>query len=144
MASVRYHFANREKVMAKRKAYYEKNKERLKLTPDKKKDYKLKSDHGISLSAYQSMVDGQRNKCKICGKNQSEIKENLQVDHCHSSGKIRGLLCGKCNRGIGLLGDNASSLLKAYIYLMASRDNASIKEQEVEKNNNQIDLFKGQ
>lgn len=51
-------------------------------------------------------------KCSVC-----KDKSSLSVDHNHTTGKIRGILCNNCNRGIGLLGDTPESLLKAYKYL---------------------------
>jgi Recombination endonuclease VII len=58
----------------------------------------------------------QNNLCAICS---APAKQNktLSIDHCHETGKIRGLLCSKCNMGLGLLGDTAESLRKALQYL---------------------------
>lgn len=55
----------------------------------------------------------QENKCKICKK---EFKK-LNVDHCHTSGKVRGLLCSNCNTGLGLFKDNSEFLQSALLYL---------------------------
>lgn len=56
----------------------------------------------------------QNNQCKICG----IIPENrLFVDHCHISGKIRGLLCRDCNIGLGYFRDSEENLAKAIVYL---------------------------
>ena len=57
-------------------------------------------------------------KCKICGKHQSELTLSLNVDHCHITGKIRGLLCGNCNKALGLFKDNTKSLKNAINYLI--------------------------
>lgn len=54
-------------------------------------------------------------RCEICSK--EEVDKNLCVDHCHSTGVIRGYLCKQCNSAIGLLGDNSQSLNKALEYL---------------------------
>lgn len=53
--------------------------------------------------------------CELCGNPPG--KQSLALDHCHKTGIFRGWLCGKCNRGLGLLGDNLESLQKAIIYL---------------------------
>jgi len=66
------------------------------------------------------MLHSQNGLCAICGKPPSRrnVKEMLlHVDHNHKTGKIRGLLCNSCNRGIGLLGDNPDTLFAAEGYL---------------------------
>ena len=64
------------------------------------------------------MKDKQDNKCFICGLDGSCNKDGrLHVDHNHKSGKIRGLLCNYCNRGIGLLKDSSENCFKAAEYL---------------------------
>src|SRR5690606_4436710 len=77
----------------------------------------LKYKYGITPQDWQSMFDAQAGRCKICRKHQSEIKHSLSVDHCHESGKVRGLLCNACNTGIGLFEENLSSLESAVSYL---------------------------
>ena len=73
------------------------------------------SEYGLTRDEYLSLQAKCGNKCSICG---SKPKRNhLCVDHCHETGKVRGLLCHTCNSGIGLLGDNANGLLRAYNYL---------------------------
>lgn len=86
------------------------------------KDYDLKRNYGISLNDYDKLFLEQKGKCKICETHISEInkrhKKHLCVDHCHETGIIRGLLCDSCNRGIGLLKDDANILKSAYEYLI--------------------------
>lgn len=69
----------------------------------------------FGLDNYQELLDKQDGVCAIC--KQSKGKRKLAVDHCHKTGIARGLLCGKCNKGIGLLGDSVSQVLAAYGYL---------------------------
>ncbi len=69
--------------------------------------------YGLSEDAYQSMVVGQNNECAIC----SDEMKTPYVDHCHTKGHVRGLLCNNCNRGIGFLQDNANILESAADYL---------------------------
>jgi len=54
--------------------------------------------------------------CYICGREESENKR-LAIDHCHETGDIRGLLCSKCNKALGLLGDDIDTLKRAIEYL---------------------------
>lgn len=56
-------------------------------------------------------------KCSICGEKQEDLPRMLCVDHCHESGKFRGLLCDNCNTAIGLMKDDVDSLKKAIEYL---------------------------
>ena len=74
------------------------------------------------------MFKEQNECCAICGKHKSELnmkrKNNLCVDHCHETGRIRGLLCDKCNRGIGLLGDSLKNLKSAISYLEGTYQHA--------------------
>mgnify|MGYP000094078581 FL=1 len=66
------------------------------------------------------MLEAQDYKCAICG-NEDEVEgRRLAIDHCHSTGDVRGLLCGKCNRGLGLFYDNQELLNKAIQYLKQS------------------------
>ena len=68
----------------------------------------------MTCGRYDMMIKEQNGFCKICGEKQ---KRRLDVDHCHTNGKVRGLLCNKCNQAIGLLGDNIDMLQKAIKYL---------------------------
>jgi hypothetical protein len=61
------------------------------------------------------MYESQGGVCAICSKHQE--RRPLNVDHCHNTGTIRGLLCDKCNMAIGLLEDDATLLRKAQEYL---------------------------
>lgn len=89
--------------------------------PKRIRNYDLLKSYGISTEDFEKLLTTQNNCCGICGINQDSLKTNkkkyLCVDHCHTTGKIRGLLCDKCNRGIGLLGDDLNNLIKAVEYL---------------------------
>ncbi len=120
-----YHKAWRKKTIDARraygKAYYEKNKDKKKEYYEANlpaiKSYKLSGKYGITLDDYNEMFIKQDGKCAVCGNHQSEIKTALAVDHCHSTGKVRGLLCGNCNRGIGMLKNDIENLRCAILYL---------------------------
>ena len=84
---------------------------------DQWRDNMLRRDYGISLEEYQALLEAQDHSCAICGKHQDTEQRKLAVDHNHETGKVRGLLCGNCNMGIGLLGDTPAGLKLAYEYL---------------------------
>lgn len=77
----------------------------------------LKEKFGLQKKDYDLMYEKQKGKCAICEIHQSNLEKKLFVDHCHSSNKIRGLLCQKCNFMIGQASDSVDILLKAISYL---------------------------
>lgn len=79
-------------------------------------DRKLKTRYGIDRSIYNLMLASQNGLCLICNK-QHSVEKPLNVDHCHQRGTIRGLLCGLCNRGLGLFNDDMVVLQRAINYL---------------------------
>ena len=93
--------------------------------PDYHKNMFLKRHYGITVDRYNEMLDAQNGCCAICAKPEAnEIKGkvvSLAVDHDHSTGAIRALLCSNCNRGLGLFNDDPELLDKAKSYL-ASHD----------------------
>lgn len=96
------------------KKYNQKNIEQRKQTSRK---YELKRTYGISLLQYELMLKAQNNSCKICLISKDSLKRDLAVDHCHKTGKIRGLLCNNCNVGIGNFKDSKELLINAIQYL---------------------------
>lgn len=81
-----------------------------------KQDWKLKSKYGISKEESDILYRNQKGHCLIC--NNFFYRNKLVVDHNHKTGKVRGLLCSPCNRGIGLLRDDANVLINAIKYLI--------------------------
>jgi len=74
--------------------------------------------YGLDLKDYEKMLKAQNYNCAICGSPPpNNRKTRLAIDHCHTSGKVRGLLCDRCNRSIGLLKDDVSVLESAIKYL---------------------------
>lgn len=135
---------DKEKRAIKQKEYYKKNKEKIlthhkkwqknnlhkikewrKKNFDKCRNYRLKTSHKITLKQYNEIFKNQKGKCAICGK--KEIHKNqygiisLSVDHDHKTGKIRGLLCIKCNYMLGYGCDNPLILIKGSKYLKNGR-----------------------
>lgn len=88
----------------------------------KRVDYNLKKNYGISSDEYQEKLKYQNYGCAICGK--EATTKALAVDHCHKTGKIRELLCGPCNTGLGQFQDNPELLLLAADYIRKHNDNS--------------------
>lgn len=89
---------------------------------DYRKSRKLKENFGITQHDYMIVHESQNGCCAICGKqettrHQSGTLRMLSVDHDHKTGKLRGLLCSKCNLGIGEFDDNPELLEAASNYL---------------------------
>jgi hypothetical protein len=107
----------------KSKEWYEKNKEE-KLKSGLKHHYKKK--YGLSLEQRKELFDSQNGLCLVCCCEmnlEGGLKANQAViDHCHSSGKIRGMLCNLCNQGLGHFKDNVSFLEKAIKYLEENKN----------------------
>lgn len=82
----------------------------------------LKRSYGISREEYNVMLAAQNHVCAICGEAE-QAKSNgpniraLSVDHCHNSGRIRGLLCGSCNSALGFLKDDPDRVRAAFLYV---------------------------
>lgn len=74
--------------------------------------------YGITLEQYDEMYTSQGGKCKIC----KDVYEVLYVDHNHSTNKVRGLLCNKCNSAIGFLGEKEENFISAMEYLRSYDD----------------------
>jgi hypothetical protein len=98
-------------------------REYRKQNPEKHKNMDLKKHFGITLDDYNLILEQQNNVCAICGKpehifnSRTQKTLSLSVDHCHTTGKIRGLLCSHCNHAIGKFNDDVELLQKAIEYL---------------------------
>jgi hypothetical protein len=109
-------------MQAKRQEWAEQNREQLN---DWRRNNWVASGRrfrrrGATQKMYDEMYEAQKGCCALC--NEPEEKFSwLCIDHDHETGKIRGLLCPNCNRGIGLLGDDANLLKKAAEYIESSK-----------------------
>lgn len=89
--------------------------------------YGLKARYGLTVEAYEQMFTEQKGLCAICGQPETvrqpsgELR-NLAVDHCHTTNKVRGLLCFACNTMIGMAKDRIEVLEQAIYYLKESDD----------------------
>ena len=86
------------------------------------RDNYIKRLYGISRADYDALMARQGGLCAICRK---PSKLRLCVDHCHVTGMIRGLLCRKCNAGLGCLGEDQRALVAALAYLGARSDDSA-------------------
>ena len=86
--------------------------------PDKAANLSLKSKFGMTLEDYDTMLEQQEGCCKVCGTDEPGGQGRFHVDHNHTTGKVRGLLCSGCNKGLGHLQDSPDVLLKALAYLL--------------------------
>jgi Recombination endonuclease VII len=89
---------------------------RMKKWRETNKDYQRKWTYGLSQEDYDAMIASQNGVCRICGHIPDEGKA-FHVDHCHATGKVRGLLCSRCNTGLGMFRDDPDALRKAADYL---------------------------
>lgn len=90
------------------------DRKRYQKNPQGERERHLVRKYGVTLADYDAMFASQGGKCAICGRVQVRA---LDVDHCHVTGKVRGLLCTNCNRMIGHAGDSAECLEAAAVYL---------------------------
>lgn len=110
------YYKNREKIL---KARSDKNKN----NPEKLMATNLRKMYGITISDYEMMVEQQKNLCAICFQPETSIHprtkeiKKLSVDHNHDTGKVRGLLCTRCNCMIGYARESEILLSKAIKYL---------------------------
>lgn len=111
--NLRYKQENKHEIKEKRQNYAEKNAFKI---SQQVRERKFKSRYGITKAEYDLLCASQDFSCAICD-DQILHPQRLHVDHDHTTGEIRGLLCGKCNRGIGLLRDDPIILEKAIKYL---------------------------
>jgi hypothetical protein len=82
----------------------------------------IKKSYGITTEKYMALLEKQDNKCSICGLDFYISKRELCIDHDHATGKIRGLLCDRCNWGLGQFKDDIVRLQKAIEYLIRNQE----------------------
>lgn len=102
--------AHREERRARGRAYVRAN-------PEKSWTNNIKRLFGLTVDDYQAMFEKQGGRCAICGKHQTEMGRRLYVDHNHTTGKVRALLCQHCNTALGFVDDNEGTLQKMIDYL---------------------------
>lgn len=123
----KYREKNREKIREKQREYYQRTKaERVAWQKEYKQTTQgklaqryahIKHKYGLSKEDYLQLLEKQNNVCAICLNPETIENSILCVDHCHTTGKVRGLLCRMCNSALGKFGDNLSNLKRAVAYL---------------------------
>lgn len=76
----------------------------------------LMKNYGLTVAAYDALLAGQGGVCAICGRPPDE-RHPLHVDHCHATGRVRGILCSNCNLALGNAGDDPARLRAMAEYL---------------------------
>jgi hypothetical protein len=110
-------------IWKKTKAFHRAEKRKSFPEQAHKKDfgYDLMKNYGLSLDAYKTMWESQKGCCDCCGIHESKFKRKLHIDHDHVTGQVRGqvrgLLCTRCNPGIGYFEDSVDKLEMAIAYL---------------------------
>ena len=103
----RYYAKNRKMILARQSG------------GEKQKD--LLWRYGIRPEDYERLLDEQGGTCAACGEPETYQRNGktvrLSVDHCHETGLVRGLLCGRCNRALGILRDSKRALAGLVVYL---------------------------
>lgn len=108
----------------KRQVHRDGNKNWIRNNPDQVKNQRLRR-YGITLEQYNILREQQEFCCAICERHEDKVEQGrasktsyaLQVDHCHDTGKVRGLLCTNCNTMLGKTKDNVEVLIAAIKYL---------------------------
>jgi hypothetical protein len=87
----------------------------------------IKWKYGISQEQFEEMLARQCGVCAICSRKEESKRGRLFVDHCHSTGVVRGLLCSRCNSGLGNFRDSPEIMDNARAYLMAARSLSNVR-----------------
>lgn len=110
--------ANREEILAKGRKWRAENKDKAQSNYRRRKgayrNRRLVKEYGITSDQFSAMRDAQNGACAICEEKFSKVPH---IDHCHATGKVRSLLCGGCNMGLGRFKDDPCRLEAAASYL---------------------------
>ena len=131
---------NKQQKKDKVKAYYEKKRQKeikINLNQLEKGDFRYKDKHfnqiqrkvscirhnyALSKKKYLDLFVIQDYKCILCGSEIKPFTRKSHIDHCHKTNKVRGILCNKCNLGLGMFKENVDILNKAISYLNFNND----------------------
>jgi len=137
----KYQEKNRKRLQEYSRRYYTKNRERVikavckwqRENPERLRERQLKHLYGITLAEYNEMLEAQGGVCAICGKTPEANGRRLSVDHDHEINKNRGLLCRRCNLGLGNFEDDLELLVIAISYLSMWKEEDFVKKDEKKK-----------
>lgn len=118
----------KERKRASDRKWREANRERerrrarewRKANPKKHAANQRKHKYGITQEQHDALLEAQDFRCAMCLSDVPKGRGSWHVDHCHATGRVRGLLCQPCNMALGLLNDNPDTLLRAVAYLKAA------------------------
>lgn len=122
----KYRAENKEKVAGQYSAYYRSNKDKVsarivawgRSNPDKLRQYYVKKTYGLSKEQFHRLLESHSGRCHICGSEDAGSKSGtFNIDHCHKTGEVRGMLCGGCNHVLGRVSDSVDLLKKYIAYL---------------------------
>jgi hypothetical protein len=136
---IEYREKNKDKIKKQRKKYYQRNKKEILKKQKKHREknkkrrntYRIKKKYNINNKQYINMLKIQNRCCAICYNKETIINKHtgkikaLSIDHDHKAGKVRGLLCSKCNKMLGTVNENIFILKNAIDYL-----NKNYKDEE--------------
>jgi hypothetical protein len=112
-----YRAADKARRLANIEAERARDRARYAANPNRNRNQQLRAQYGMSLEDYERMLQEQSGRCAICPSEVGAKGKSLAVDHCHETGRVRGLLCARCNVGIGMFQDDVSRLRNAIEYL---------------------------
>lgn len=103
------------------KQCYEKQRVRVKPSKEKRRAGLLWLKYRLTLDDYNQMLENQNYSCALCYIEASKFNKPLHVDHCHTSGRVRGLLCPQCNWYLGKIDKDSDLLRRLTMYRMSAR-----------------------
>ena len=107
-----------KKAVAATRKWQDANPERVKLTRWKRQ---LRKMYGLTIEEYEAMLRTQQGRCASCNDALTDKLHGRHIDHCHATGKVRGILCGGCNIALGHAKDDVERLKSLIRYLEKSR-----------------------
>lgn len=117
---------NKEKEQLRRKEYRLRCKDKIRLS---RREHALRC-YNLTVEQYNLLLEKQGYVCAICGTDKpggNRHSKHFHVDHDHVTGAVRGLLCCNCNRGLGILGDNADNIKRVLVYLESHKEEYACK-----------------